>query len=83
MATDQLSKYECWSTTSTKWGPFIWLFYVHDLAIEKFYVVKYTDGTTIYRPVCNLESAAICNPTTDSVDIKILIISFGRLRFRE
>ena len=34
----------------TKLGPLLWLFYVNDLNVDDFKVVKYADDTTFYKP---------------------------------
>ena len=39
----------------TKLGPLLWLFYVNDLEVNDFNVVKYADDTTFYKPVVNPE----------------------------
>ena len=39
----------------TKLGPILWLFYVNDLEVNDFNVVKYADDTTFYKPVVNPE----------------------------
>ena len=39
----------------TKLGPLLWLFYVNDLELNDFNVVKYADDTTFYKPVVNPE----------------------------
>ena len=43
----------------TKLGPILWLFYVNDLTVDNFNVVKYTDDTTFCKTVRG--------PTIDSV----------------
>ena len=39
----------------TKLGPLLWLFYVNNLEVNDFNVVKYANDTTFYKPVLNPE----------------------------
>lgn len=35
----------------TKLGPVLWLFYVNDLSVADFNVIKYADDTTFYKTI--------------------------------
>ena len=39
----------------TKLGPLLWLFYVNDLNVDGFNIVKYADDTTFYKHLENKE----------------------------
>ena len=44
------------ASQGTKLGPILWLFYIEDLEVDNFSMVKYADDTSFYTTIHNMQT---------------------------